>query len=114
MTRSGEQTVFAGSEAKGSEAKDAAGERSTDAGASHATRSATGNLWSGFAPEKSSSLSAAGFSAAPQSDSGGLGPQAISMAVLGLGLTGLLGGALVAAARRQRVRAGRSSGGNER
>jgi len=31
------------------------------------------------------------------------------MAVLGLGLSGLLGGLLVAAARRQRVQAGRSS-----
>jgi hypothetical protein len=71
-------------------------------------------MWSGFAPEKSSSLSAADLSAAPQTESGGLGLQAISMAILGLGLTGLLGGVLVAAARRQRVQAGRSSGGNER
>jgi len=83
-------------------------ERSKGVTASPATRSATGNLWSGFVPEKSSSLSAVDASAAPQ----GSGPasQALSMAALGLGLSGLLGGLLVAAVRRQRVQVGRSSG----
>jgi hypothetical protein len=110
VTRSGTQTVFAGSEATDSEGKAAAGDRSTGDAASPDTRSATGNLWSGFVPETSSSLSAADSSAAPQSGSSSL---TISMALLGLGLTGILGGFLVAAVRRQRVQAGQSSGRNE-
>jgi hypothetical protein len=108
VTRSGAQTVFAGSQAQDSGGTAAAG--STGDAASPDTRSATGNLWSGFVPETSSSLSAADSSAAPQSGSSSL---TISMALLGLGLTGILGGFLVAAARRQRVQAGQSSGRNE-
>ncbi|MCP9490783.1 MAG: hypothetical protein MSC31_13050 [Solirubrobacteraceae bacterium MAG38_C4-C5] len=116
---SGRQNVFAGSVAQepvtqSAPATQAAGGRSTaDSVASPApARSATGNLWSGFATEESASLSAAEASAAPQSD--GLGSQAISMAVLALGLTGLVGGLLVTAARRQRVQFGRNSERNER
>ncbi|HEV2770959.1 MAG TPA: hypothetical protein VGV40_12310 [Solirubrobacteraceae bacterium] len=74
---------------------------------SPATRSATGDVWSGYAARGSASLATADVAAAPQS--GGLGSQAISMAVLGLGLAGLVGGVLVAAVRRQRVLVRRSS-----
>ena len=112
----GEQPVFAGSVAESpapanAEAApaNAEGAGATDAAPSPA--SATGNLWSGFAPEKSSSLSAAGPAAMPQDS--GASSQVLGMAILGLGLTGLLGGALVAAVRRQRVQAGRGGGRNE-
>jgi hypothetical protein len=111
VTRSGEQTVFAGSAARDSApvTTQAAG-RPTDA-ASPAARSGTGDVWSGFAARTSASLSTANAAAAPQS--GGLGSQAIGMAAVGLGLAGLAGGFVVAAVRRQRVHAGRSSGRNE-
>jgi len=109
VTTSGGQPVFTGSVAKDA-AADVSGD-GADAGASPAATSATGNLWSGFAPDQSSSLSAADASAAPQSGDGG--SQTIGMAILGLGLTGLLGGFLVAAVRRQRVQVGRRNGRNE-
>jgi hypothetical protein len=112
VTRSGEQTVFAGSAARDSApvTTQAAGRPSEEA-ASPAARSGTGDVWSGFAARPSASLSTAGAAAAPQS--GGLGSQAIGMAAVGLGLAGLAGGFVVAAVRRQRVHAGRSSGRNE-
>lgn len=68
--------------------------------AASAEGSATGDLWSGFASAKGSSLNSGAADAVP-STSPGVGLIA-GMGILGLGLVALAGGFLVAAVRRRR------------
>ncbi len=67
-------------------------------------RSATGDVWGGFGAPARSSVSVASASASGQAS--GVGSQTLAgMVILGLGLVGLLGGALVAGSRRRRASA---------
>ena len=69
-------------------------------GASAPERSAGGDLWSGFASAKGSSLTAGDN---PPAAAGGRGlGLAVAVGMLGIGLVGLLGGVLVATMRRRR------------
>jgi hypothetical protein len=73
------------------------------------TRSATGDVWSGFAAAKQSPVAAAASYAGGQA--GGLSSQVLAgVLVLGLGLTGLAGGAFaVTTSRRRRTAAARAN-----
>lgn len=70
--------------------------------ASPSTRSAAGDVWSGIGSGNASpSVSAASaFSSGPGGGSGGIGA---GMAILGIGVIGVFGTFLVAAARRRRA-----------
>jgi hypothetical protein len=118
VTRAGDQAVFSSStapratqttkaKAKGSTRSSAKSTAPADAGPAASTRSATGDLWSGVASAGAKpSLASA---AAVADKSGGLsGPVLVGMAILGLGLVGLTGGALATAGRRRRASAGAS------
>jgi len=64
-------------------------------------RSAGGDLWSGFASSKRSSLPA--VDGPPAAASGPGSELAIGMGIIGIGLASLLGGLLLATVRRRRA-----------
>jgi hypothetical protein len=76
-------------------------------------RTATGDVWSGFAATSRSPLSAAASYSGSQG--GGLSSQVLAgMLVLGLGLTGVCGGAFaVTTSRRRKVAAARAGKRNK-
>ena len=87
-----------------------AGEKRGKKAAAPSTRSAAGDLWSGFRPGERSSVLAAEASAQPD----GLGGTAIAaLAVLGLGLAGFAGTAAVVGLRSRRARSRAGSGSTE-
>jgi len=97
----GGQQVFGSSRAKSK----ASGTHRATAPAS--SRSATGDLWSGFKPSARSSVLAA--QASPEK--GGLGGTAIAaLAMLGLGLTGFVAATSFVAVRSRRAKAAGRSG----
>lgn len=63
-------------------------------------RSASGDLWSGFSSERSPSLTGGPHTALPTTKPGPA--QAVGLALLGLGLSALLAGFVIAAARRRK------------
>ena len=91
------QPVFARSAAPAKKAAKAAGEART----APSTRSAAGDLWSGFEPAERSSVLQA--SAAGQ-DEGVNGTAAAALAFLGIGLTGIAGAAAFLALRGRRAK----------
>lgn len=104
-TSRGGQAVFASSGAK----KKAAG--SKDARTAPSSRSAAGDLWSGFKPGQRSSVFSAEASAAGQ-DGGLSGTATAALAMLGLGLTGMAGAAGFLVVRGRRAKAQSTAGGS--
>ena len=104
-TSRGGQAVFASSAKKKAKAK---GEART----SPSSRSAAGDLWSGFEPGQRASVFSAQASAAGQ-DGGLSGTATAALALLGLGLTGAAGatGFLVLRGRRAKSRASADGSG---
>lgn len=105
VARSAGQTVFASSAAPKSKREAAKGAKGARSGAaSTSERSAVGDPWSGFSRATSSSEAGALSSSSAQ------GGSSLAMALLGLGLAGVLGTILVAvAAPRRRKAAARFS-----
>jgi hypothetical protein len=78
-----------------------AGSRSAARAVAPSPRTANGDVWSGFAPASKSPVTAAAATSAAQG--GGLSTQVLAgMVILGLGLTGLCGGAFAFTASRRR------------
>ena len=107
----GGQSVFASSAAPGQSkakgGKDPARSSAKGTGQAASERSAAGDLWSGVTSGASSSLDSA---AAVGGQSNGLsGGMVAGIAILGLGLVGITGGALLVTARRRRGAVGSQS-----
>jgi len=109
VTQSAGQSVFASSVAASR----------ASAAASPSARSVVGDLQSGFGSAVKGSASTPAFAGSSSaSPAGGAGSTAIGMAVLGLGLMGVLATSLVAVAQRRRahgeVRSSRRAEGGSR